>query len=100
MSQQQSETLPCPGCRKTFTSDNALKTHMRMTHANPEWIAARETKRERALAKQATLPPPTCPRCGELARIDHTQFGPRATCCGMHSWGLKPLKDTDPNAPV
>lgn len=79
--------LPCPDCRRHFASDRALKTHRMVTHNNPEWVAAREAKR----AQQAVKPVPTCPRCGNIAKVEHTQFGPRATCCGLHSWGHKPL---------
>jgi hypothetical protein len=38
---------------------------------------------------------PTCPTCGNAARITDTQYGPRAACCGLWSWGFKPLVDAE-----
>jgi hypothetical protein len=32
-----------------------------------------------------------CPECGEKARRSETQYGYRHECCGLHSWGSKPL---------
>lgn len=82
----------CADCRKLFADQAGLDMHRRNTHDNPEWVARKEVKR----AHMAARPIPTCPRCGREARVDHTQFGPRATCCGLHSWGLNPLKDRVP----
>lgn len=79
------KTLPCPDCDRKFGSVQALAEHTRATHRNPNW------KPGACAPKQA----PACPKCGNLARITATQYGPRAACCGLHSWGLKPLVDPD-----
>lgn len=36
-----------------------------------------------------------CPNCGLPARRIATQYGVRNECCGMWSWGDKPLVDAD-----
>jgi len=35
----------------------------------------------------------TCPSCGSEARRSDTRFGVRHDCCGLWSWGGKPLVD-------
>lgn len=34
-----------------------------------------------------------CPKCGYPARAVRTQYGQRNSCCGLWSWGTKPLVD-------
>jgi len=34
---------------------------------------------------------PKCPLCGEKAAFERTPHGPRHDCCGLWSWGFKPL---------
>ena len=36
---------------------------------------------------------PTCPTCGQPARLTITKHGDRHDCCGLWSWGGKPLAD-------
>lgn len=36
---------------------------------------------------------PKCPRCGRQAAISRTAHGPHASCCGLWSWGYRPLAD-------
>lgn len=38
-------------------------------------------------------PRPVCPTCGECAVRSETKFGIRHDCCGLWSWGNKPLAD-------
>jgi hypothetical protein len=37
------------------------------------------------------MPTPICPTCGEEAMEQQTRYGIRHVCCGLHSWGGKPL---------
>lgn len=37
--------------------------------------------------------PPICPNCGKNARETITSYGVRHDCCGLWSWGGKPLAD-------
>jgi len=37
--------------------------------------------------------PPVCPKCGKQAQTSSTRYGPRHSCCGLHSWDGKPLVD-------
>lgn len=39
------------------------------------------------------LPAPLCPICGQFATAEKTKYGIRHECCGLHSWGGKPLVD-------
>lgn len=39
----------------------------------------------------ARKPRPICPKCGERAKRTETQWGLRHDCCGLWSWGNKPL---------
>lgn len=84
-------TLPCPDCARLFADPDALAQHRRGTHENPAWVASRKPIRQRHTA-------PICPTCGEPARIAATKYGPRASCCGLHSWGYKPLVDPETHA--
>ncbi|MGP9819243.1 hypothetical protein ACTZWW_04440 [Salinarimonas sp. NSM] len=34
---------------------------------------------------------PTCPSCGKPAEERRTRYGVRHSCCGLHSWGGRPL---------
>lgn len=36
-----------------------------------------------------------CPKCGNPAVPTQTQYGLRHDCCGMWSWGGKPLADEE-----
>lgn len=38
---------------------------------------------------------PICPVCGERAVRSETRFGLRHDCCGLWSWGNKPLADAE-----
>lgn len=38
---------------------------------------------------------PTCPACGEPAKLTVTEYGPRHDCCGLTSWAHKPLADRE-----
>lgn len=40
-------------------------------------------------------PRPICPICGERATRSMTAYGLRHDCCGLWSWGNKPLADAD-----
>lgn len=77
--------LPCPECERRFGSVDALAMHTRMTHRNPSWIASKN-HRPGPIS-------PVCPTCERPATITPTRYGPRAACCGLHSWGYKPLVD-------
>jgi hypothetical protein len=81
------KTLPCPKCARWFGGAEALAAHTQATHDNPAWVPG-ENVRMRFV-------PPVCPSCGKLATITGTRFGPRAACCGLHSWGFRPLVDPD-----
>lgn len=63
-----------------------METHRRDTHDNPAWVAK---------LRFPPVPPaqkaPLCPKCGGLANLKATRFGPRAACCGLWSWDFKPL---------
>lgn len=39
------------------------------------------------------LPAPMCPVCGQPAQATTTRYGKRHACCGLWSWGGKPLTD-------
>jgi hypothetical protein len=39
--------------------------------------------------------PPICPRCGNPAKASKGKFGDKAECCGLWSWGGKPLVDRE-----
>jgi hypothetical protein len=39
------------------------------------------------------LDAPICPECGQPATAMNTSYGIRHACCGLHSWGGKPLAD-------
>lgn len=80
-------TLPCPECDRKFADADTLAMHASATHRNPNWTPGKHALKQRTA--------PICPMCGEAARITATQYGPRASCCGLHSWGLKPLVDPD-----
>lgn len=43
-------------------------------------------------------PRPICPVCGERAKRSETRFGRRHDCCGLWSWGNKPLADAETHA--
>lgn len=36
-----------------------------------------------------------CTKCGSEARKSMTSYGPRHDCCGLWSWGNKPLADRE-----
>ena len=36
-----------------------------------------------------------CPACGSDAKIEARTYGLRASCCGLWSWGGKPLVDAE-----
>lgn len=40
-------------------------------------------------------PRPICPTCGDRAQRSDTQYGRRHDCCGLWSWGNKPLADAE-----
>jgi hypothetical protein len=80
-----SATVPCPTCARIFKSVEARNNHVAATHENPDWVAGRNQTSSKS--KSA----PICPVCEMPAPITATRFGPRAECCGLLSWGLKPL---------
>lgn len=41
---------------------------------------------------------PICPICGERAVRSMTRYGRRHDCCGLWSWGNKPLADAETHA--
>lgn len=41
---------------------------------------------------------PTCPTCGQPAKPTNTRYGVRHDCCGLHSWGGKPLVSPETHA--
>lgn len=79
----QGTTIACPTCAHLFKTREARDQHVRTTHENPSWVASKGKPK----AKVA----PICPTCGKPALITATQYGPRADCCGLRSWALKPL---------
>lgn len=36
-----------------------------------------------------------CPQCGNFANVSNTHYGVRHDCCGLHSWGGKPLRSAE-----
>jgi hypothetical protein len=76
----------CPTCHRRFATPSALAHHQRNTHANPHWKAAKSAKRPQA---------PVCPACGNTAALSAGKYGIKASCCGLWSWGYKPLVDRD-----
>lgn len=44
------------------------------------------------------LDAPICPICMQPAERTDTRYGVRHDCCGLHSWGGKPLVDADTHA--
>jgi hypothetical protein len=38
---------------------------------------------------------PVCPRCGEQSVIVDNRFNKKYACCGLWSWGEKPLVDAE-----
>jgi hypothetical protein len=54
-------------------------------------MIAHRSRRQRPAA-------PLCPVCGNRAQLSPGQFGTRAACCGLWSWGLKPLADRETHA--
>ena len=83
MSNASKALTTCPTCARVFKSVAARNDHVKSTHDNPSWVPGKQQPK----AKVA----PICPTCGKLALITATQFGPRADCCGLRSWALKPL---------
>lgn len=43
-------------------------------------------------------PAPICPSCGQPAKERMTRYGVRHDCCGLWSWGGKPLVDAATHA--
>ena len=80
------KTLPCPDCPRLFADPAAVAQHRRATHLNPAWSAGK--------VKRA----PTCLVCGSPARMSDGKWGTKAECCGLWSWGYKPLVDRDTHA--
>lgn len=39
-----------------------------------------------------------CPKCGDKAKRTETRYGFRHECCGLHSWGSKPLVSQEVHA--
>lgn len=85
------DATPCPTCARQFASTNDRDQHIRATHANPGWIAAKA-------AKQVRRDTPICPRCGGEPTFSAGKFGTKAECCGLWSWGLKPLVPRETHA--
>lgn len=77
----------CADCGRTFGGAAALDQHQRATHGNAHW---RRTHAPKAKARRGA---PLCPICGGVAAISQGRFGVKAACCGLWSWGLKPLVD-------
>lgn len=75
----------CPTCQRHFAKREALAYHIRCTHANTGWVAARERKLQKRTA------PPICPECGLPATMSASRYGARAECCGLRSYNFKPL---------
>lgn len=51
------------------------------------------TKRKKPKIRGAVDRAPTCPTCGNAAALALGRFGIKASCCGLWSWGGKPLVD-------
>ena len=77
------KTIPCAKCRRLFDSVEARDQHVKATHADPSWEAGKANVKFRKA--------PICPVCAKPAQVTATKYGPRAGCCGLHSWDLKPL---------
>jgi hypothetical protein len=45
--------------------------------------------------KKAPEKAPLCPTCSKPARLSPGKFGMKAECCGLWSWGFKPLVDRE-----
>ena len=41
---------------------------------------------------------PVCPVCGRHAEWHMTRFGARHECCGLYSWGGRPLASPEEHA--
>ena len=85
----------CPRCAKTFRTTDARDQHARDTHDNPDYVPKTAQFRPdpavvRELDNGRTL---RCPTCGKPPALSKGQFGLRADCCGLWSWGGKPLVD-------
>jgi hypothetical protein len=68
-----------------------MARHRLDTHDNPAWVAVRAKKP----APQSRSAAPICPCCGGIATLSAGKYGVKAECCGLWSWGLKPLVDRD-----
>lgn len=47
------------------------------------------------MGRMSRKPRPICPECGQHAKRSVTKFGLRHDCCGLWSWGNKPLADRE-----
>jgi hypothetical protein len=83
------EGVICAACYRIFGEANALAQHRRATHENSAWSAARKPKQRAA---------PQCPVCGAPAKLSRGKWGIKAECCGLWSWGLKPLVTRETHA--
>lgn len=81
--EKSSRTVACQKCRRLFGTAEARDQHVKATHADPSWEAGKVNSKFRKA--------PICPLCDKPARVTATKYGPRAECCGLHSWDLKPL---------
>ena len=82
-------TIACPKCKQMYGSADALSAHTRDTHDKPGWMPSMVSIKRGNMRKQD----PVCPICGEHAKLTITTYGPRHSCCGLHSWRYKPLVD-------
>lgn len=85
-----SDAILCQHCARKFGAESALAQHMRATHDNPEW--------RRLKADAQNKHAPLCSVCGSSAKLSSGKWGIKAECCGLWSWGLKPLVDRETHA--
>ena len=78
---------PCPTCGRLFATVDAKIQHITATHDDPNWKPGKGQPKVKVA--------PICPVCEKPATITATRYGARAECCGLRSWGLKPLVSAD-----
>jgi hypothetical protein len=63
-----------------------------------DWYLKQQPKKSAKGApsgKKAPEKAPICPTCSKPARLSPGKFGIKAECCGLWSWGFRPLVDRE-----